>query len=300
MVATTEFHFTSGDGLRIACVRWDSRTPVRAVVQIAHGMGEHVGRYAHTADVLSSEGFAVYGNDHRGHGHSAPSAAHLGDFGAGGFPLLVDDMVQLSRIAREEHPGQPLVLLGYGMGSLAAQLYALDHSDEIDALILSGSGALDGLAKVAHSASSGKSILDSCFERALSSFEWLNRNLAIVDASIAEPPCFAELQPAAFASFLAAADRLSDLAILCRIRRDLPVYLFSGSEDSVGEQLEGVRTVIDRYGQAGIRDVAHDFYLGGRHEMLNELNRDEVLAQLVDWIDATLSREESSQRSRRL
>jgi alpha-beta hydrolase superfamily lysophospholipase len=293
MVAATGFHFTSGDGLRIACVRWDSRTPVRAVVQIAHGMGEHVGRYAHTADVLSSQGFAVYGNDHRGHGHSAPCAAHLGDFGAGGFRLLVDDMVQLSRIARQQHPRQPLVLLGHGMGSFAAQLYALDHSDEIDALILSGSGALDSLAKVAHSASPGKSILDARFEQALNSYDWLSRDLAVVDAFIADPLCFVELQPAAFASFLDAADRLSDPASLYRIRRDLPVYLFSGSEDPVGEQLAGVRTIIDRYWRAGIREVAHDFYLGGRHEMLNELNCDEVLAQLVDWIDSTLSREES-------
>ena len=104
-------------------------------------------------------------------------------------------MVQLSRIARQEHPGQPLVLLGHSMGSFAAQLYALDHSGEIDVLILSGSGALDSPAKVAHSASLGKSILNAHFERARTSFDWLSRDPAVVDAFIADPLCFAELTP---------------------------------------------------------------------------------------------------------
>src|SRR5262245_9340589 len=107
-IASTEFGFTSTDGLRIACARWDSRGPVRGMVQIAHGMGEHIGRYVGLIEVLTSAGLTVYGNDHRGHGRTAPSASHFGDFGAGGFDLLVEDMVEVSRIAREEVPNQPL------------------------------------------------------------------------------------------------------------------------------------------------------------------------------------------------
>ena len=139
-IPSAEFRFTSADGLRIACARWDSRGPVRGAVQIAHGLGEHIGRYTRTIEVLVSAGLTVYANDHRGHGRTAPSAADLGDFGEGGFDLLVEDMFQLSCVAREENPDETFVLLGHSLGSFASQQYVLDHSREIDGLILSGSG----------------------------------------------------------------------------------------------------------------------------------------------------------------
>src|SRR5262249_45654766 len=179
------------------------------------------------------------GNDHRGHGRSAPSAAQLGDFGPGGFDLLVEDMVRLSRIARQENPDQPFILLGHSMGSFAAQQYALDHSREIDGLILSGSGALDGLVRLASSAPAEKNILNAAFEPARTPFDWLSRDSAVVDVFINDPLCFAALQPASYASFFASAPRLSDPISLHKIRDDLPIYLFSGSADPVGQRLEG-------------------------------------------------------------
>ena len=129
-VPTERFRLTSSDGLCMACARWESRGPARAVVQIAHGLGEHMGRYAGTVDALVAADLTVYANDHRGHGLSAH--AQLGDFGKGGFELLVRDMVSLSEIAREENPDLPLLLLGHDMGSFAAQRYVIDHSHEID------------------------------------------------------------------------------------------------------------------------------------------------------------------------
>ena len=287
---SAEFSFTSSDGLRIACARWDGRGPVRGVIQIAHGMGEHIGRYAETIEVLVSAGLTVYGNDHRGHGRTAPDNAQLGDFGEGGFDLLVEDMSRLSRIAKAENPGQPFVLLGHSLGSFAAQQYVLDHSQEIDGLILSGSGALDGLARQASSASAGSNILNEHFEPARTPFDWLSRDQVVVDAFVNDPLCFAQLQPASFASFLSAAPRLSDPISLRRIRDDLAIYLFSGSEDPVGQQLDGVELLIQRYEKAGLYDVMHDFYRGGRHEMLNELNREEVRERLLAWISSILER----------
>ena len=287
-VRSAAFHFVSTDGLRIACARWDARGAARGVVQIAHGMGEHIGRYADTIAALTSAGLAVYGNDHRGHGRTAPSTAHLGDFGEGGFELLVGDMVRLSRIARDEHPGAPFFLLGHSMGSFAAQRYALDHSRDIDGLILSGSGALDGLARLLGSASPESNLLNAAFEPSRTPSDWLSRDNAVVDAFLNDPLCFAELQPASFASFMAAAPLLSDPARLREIREDLPVYLFSGSADPVGQQLKGVHVLIERYRQAGVYDISHDFYLDGRHEMLNEVNRNEVRANLLAWISELL------------
>ena len=285
---SAEFSFTSSDGLRVACYRWDSRGPTRGVVQIAHGMGEHIGRYAETIEALISDGVTVYGNDHRGHGRTAPDSTHLGDFGTGGFDLLVDDMIRLSRIAKAEIPDRPFILFGHSLGSFAAQKYVLDRSSEINGLILSGSGALDGLARLADSAPSASNILNSKFEPARTPLDWLSRDPNVVDAFINDPLCFPELQPAAFASFLAAAPQLADQHQLGKMREDLPIYLFSGSDDPVGEQLDGVELLINRYEKAGLYDVSHDFYQGGRHEMLNEINRDEVRGRLLAWIASLL------------
>ena len=174
------------------------------------------------------------------------------------------------------------------MGSFAAQQYVLDHSHEIDGLILSGSGALDGFAQLAASAQTGSNVLNASFEPARTSFDWLSRDTGVVDAFMNDPLCFAELQPEAFASFLGAASELSDPLRLRDIREDLPIYLFSGCEDPVGQQLEGLALLIHHYEKAGLYDVSHDFYKGGRHEMLNEINREEVRERLLAWISSIL------------
>jgi len=293
-IPSTEFRLTSTDGLHIACARWNSQGAVRGVVQIAHGMGEHIGRYPGLIESLVTAGFTVYGNDHRGHGRTAPSAKYFGDFGRWGFDMIVEDIVRLSAIAREENPHSPFILLGHSMGSFAAQQYVLEHSRQIDGLVLSGSGALDGLAHLASSAPPGKNILNAPFEPARTPFDWLSRDNAVVDAFINDPLCFPQLQPASLDSFLAAAPRLSDPMRLGKIRSDLPIYLFSGSADPVGQQLEGLETLMGRYRQAGLYDITHDFYAGGRHEMLNEINRDEVSANLLAWIFRVLNKEDQS------
>jgi alpha-beta hydrolase superfamily lysophospholipase len=288
---THEFRFRSKDGLQIACYRWQSHGPARGVFQIAHGMGEHSGRYADLIAALQHAGLVVYAQDHRGHGRTAGSKEQLGDFGQGGFDLLVDDMVQLTGIARDEYPGIPFILFGHSMGSFASQQYVLDHSDSIDGLVLSGSGILDGVAKLAVAARFSKSnFLNDRFEPARTPFDWLSRDPRVADAFMNDPLFFATLQPASAASFLAASSRLANPEAISKIRRDLPIYLFSGSEDPVGQQLEGVRTLIDRYREAGLRDISHNFYEGGRHEMLNELNREEVRAKLLAWLSVIFRR----------
>jgi alpha-beta hydrolase superfamily lysophospholipase len=192
-------------------------------------MGEHIRRCTCLIEALAAAGVTVYGNDHRGHGRTARSRSHFGDFGQGGFDLLVADTVHLSRIAKEENPDMPLILLRHSMGSFAAQQYALDHSENIAGLILSGSGALDGLARLTSSAPTGTNILNSPFEPARTPFDWLSRDSAGADAFINGPLCFAQLQPSAFASFLAAGDRLSKPAA-GTIRKDLPDYFFRAAK----------------------------------------------------------------------
>ena len=289
------FSFTSDDGLAIACVKWNSHLQVRAVVQIAHGLGEHIGRYGELAEALVAEGYAVYGNDHRGHGQTARSPKRLGDFGPRGFNQLVEDLVSLRVIAKHDHPHTPYILLGHSLGSFAAQQFALDHSHSIDGLALSGSGALDGLVRLAksHPSNTTMNLLNATFEPARTPFDWLSRDEAEVDAFLADPLCFPSLQTKSMESFLGASRRLSDPIEIRNVRQNLPVYVLSGSEDPVGEHLAGVRTLMDRYRNAGIMSIDHDFYVGGRHEMLHEKNRRKVIANLLSWIACIVDRDDT-------
>src|SRR6201997_771124 len=205
MSTPDRFQFTSGDGLSIACAKWGGSHEPRGVIQIAHGLGEHIGRYAELAKVLVEDEFVVYGNDHRGHGLTAKPSNSFGDFGPGGFDRLVEDMVSLRVIAKQEHPGKPYILLGHSMGSFAAQQFVLDHSHSIDGLALSGSGTLDGLARIAQSTAPGTDPMkpmNSAFEPARTPSDWLSRDNAEVDAFINDPLCFPALKPESMQSFL--------------------------------------------------------------------------------------------------
>ena len=293
MSTPERFQFRSDDGLSIACVKWGNGRHVRGVVQIAHGLGEHVGRYAQLAETLVEGEFVVYGNDHRGHGLTAKPSASFGEFGPGGFDQLVEDMVSLRVIAKQEHPGKPYILLGHSMGSFAAQQFVLDHSHSIDGLALSGSGTLDGLARIAQSISPGEDpmkMMNAAFEPARTPFDWLSRDNAEVDAFINDPLCFPSLKPDSMQSFLGAFPRLADPREIRNVRDDLPVYIFSGSDDPVGQRLEGVRVLINRYRSAGLASIAHDFYSDGRHEMLHEINRRDVITNLLIWISGILKK----------
>jgi len=286
------FHFTSSDGLPIACVKWSGPHDVRGVVQIAHGLGEHIGRYSELAETLVQDHFVVYGNDHRGHGLTAKATGKFGDFGSGGFDQLVSDMSSLRAIASNENPGKPYILLGHSMGSFAAQQFILDHSHSITALILSGSSALDYLARQFQAVPKGEDplkLMNASFEPSRTPFDWVSRDEAEVDAFMSDPMCFPALTPASMESFIEAFPRLADPRELRKVRADLPIYIFSGSDDPVGQKLEGVRVLMDRYHSAGLTSIAHDFYTGGRNEMLHELNRSEVITNLLVWISGVVA-----------
>lgn len=285
------FEFTSDDGLPIACVKWSGPHDVRGVVQIAHGLGEHMGRYAELAEMLVKAELVVYGNDHRGHGLTAKPSGSFGDFGPRGFNQLVEDMATLRVIAKEKHPGKPYILLGHSMGSFAAQQFILDHSHSISGLVLSGSGTLDGLARLAQTVPPGEDplkLMNAPFEPARTPFDWLSRDEAEVDAFVNDPLCFPSLTARSMESFVEAFPRLADPRELRRVRESLPIYIFSGSDDPVGQKLEGVRALLDRYRGAGLASVAHDFYPGGRHEMLHEVNRRDVITNLLIWMSGAL------------
>ena len=275
----------ASDDKPIRVYQWKGSAPVSGIVQIAHGMGEHALRYRPIAHALVEAGYVVYANDHRGHGELAAQAGALGDFGPGGFPVLVDDMSNVTRMARDADKGKPLVLLGHSMGSFAAQLYLLDHSELLDGVALSGTTALDLLGAAAMSGRWKLEDLNASFEPARTPFDWLSRDKGVVDDYIADPLCGFNVNAESYGSLFAVAPRLSTVAEICRIRHDLPMFLFVGDLDPVNARLTWFQPLIDRYREGGLTDVSWHVYGNARHEVLNEINRPEVVTNLRAWID---------------
>jgi alpha-beta hydrolase superfamily lysophospholipase len=283
-----DFSFNSEDGPEIAYYRWRAPGKAAGIVQIAHGMGEHSLRYAHVAEFLNQAGFHVYANDHRGHGRSVKGRESLGDFGAAGWDGLVADMVTLTRLARTREGRLPVILLGHSMGSFAAQQYVLDNSALIAGLVLSGSAAVDKLS-IDPSQDADLTAFNRAFEPARTQHDWLSRDPAEVDAYEADPLCGFGINKKAMETLTASAIRLVDPAALAQIRKDLPIYIFAGDKDPINHDLEWLKPLADRYRAAGIVNVSEKYYPEGRHEMLNEINRDEVMRDLVSWLQKTIT-----------
>ncbi|MET0461042.1 MAG: alpha/beta hydrolase [Ilumatobacteraceae bacterium] len=283
---TTTFTITSADGEEVFVYRWAGDGDPTAIVQIAHGMGEHAARYERLAAALVDAGYVVYANDHRGHGRTAGDASRHGDLGKAGWAGLIDDMSALTALAREEYPGIPLVLLGHSMGSFATQQYLLDRSDDIDAAVLSGTTAVDVIAAgIDTTRPADLSAFNAAFEPARTDYDWLSRDEAEVDLYVADPACGFGVDAEGTAQMMSGAPALGDPEQLAGIRNDLPIYVFSGDADPLAGGGPLIDMVADRYRAAGVEDVTVRLYPGARHETFNETNRNEVTADLIDWLD---------------
>ena len=286
----TPFTLEAADGVAIAAYRSTPSAPAKGVVQIAHGMAEHFGRYGRLTGKLTAAGYAVYGADHRGHGASA-GAPGLGEFGPGGFQALVDDMAALTRIARRETPGRPLALLGHSMGSFAAQLYLLEHHRQLTALVLSGTAALDKLleAMLATGQAVTLELLNAAFEPARTPFDWLTRDEAEVDAYIIDPMCGFTVGEASTASMFALGGGARADPRLAQVRPDLPILIVSGQCDPVtGPDQAFARALIAGWEAAGLTRIDHRIYPGARHELFNETCREGVEDDLIAWLNVAL------------
>ena len=279
-----QFTYTSRDGVGITAYRWAPDGPPRGVVQLAHGMGEHVMRYAPLARALNEVGFLVAGQDHRGHGTTSPDSP--GEIGAAGWTELVNDIHLLTERLRADHPGLPLVLVAHSMGSFAAQQNVLDHSDEIDGLALTGTAALDLLEPALDlDQPIDLAMFNAPFAPARTDYDWLSRDEEQVDLYVADPRCGFGLDGDAGKAMFVGARQLAEPARMAGIRDDLPVYIGVGDQDPVNGNLALVHPLIARLRDAGLGDVTLHTYAGARHEVFNETNRAEVVADLIDWLD---------------
>jgi len=303
-VDISNFTVPAADGTELFLYRWQPARSPRAIVQIAHGLAEHGGRYARLAEALTGAGYAVYANDHRGHGRTAKSPEDLGFFAAtDGWAKCVEDLWLINRRIAAEHPGTPIILLGHSMGSFLAQNFIAEHGDALAGVVLSGSNgkppalALLGkliarLERLRLGRRGRSAVLDQMgfgafnkpFEPARTRFDWLSRDPTEVDKYIADPLCGGASSTQLWIDLLGGLSRIARRSLQKRIPKALPIHLIAGGRDPVTGNTKGLEQLLGAYRAVGLTRVSHRFYAGARHELFNETNRAEVTADLINWL----------------
>lgn len=302
------FGLVGNEGTRIHVYRWlpDPGTEVRGVVQIAHGMGETSARYAEFAECLTRHGYAVYANDHRGHGKSVEDPNLLGNAGVDAFRWMASDMINLGEVASKEYPDIPLFLMGHSMGSFLVQHLMYAGHERYHAFILSGTNGKRGLLRFGEKlaflqcgiqgATHPSMLLNALvfggfnrsFRPASTPFDWLSRDPEEVKRFIDDPMCGAICTAGFFRDFFKLLIEIHLPNNMKRIPKDKPVYLFSGEQDPVGLHGKGVHNLVTQYRQLQLQHIEYRLYAGGRHEMLHETNRADVALDVLDWLDRHL------------
>jgi alpha-beta hydrolase superfamily lysophospholipase len=303
---SNSFTWTDTDCLALFVYEWhpDEPSSVKGIVQISHGMAETAGRYERLALALTAHGYIVYANDHRGHGRTAGSPERLGILGKNGFHRMVTNMAELTDQIRAKHGNLPIYLLGHSMGSFLTQQYMYRYPDKIKGVILSGTnGKQESMLGVAIWIASMEAKLrgetyrskllnhlsfgayNKAFQPNRSEFDWLSRDTAEVDAYIQDPLCGVIFTASFFRDFFRGLQDIHLPQNMAIIPKDLPIYVFSGEKDPVGAMGKGVRQLLRMYHELGLKQVSSMLYPEGRHEMLNELNRDEVTKDLINWLE---------------
>ena len=293
-----EATFRDPDGIDVFYRRWlPDGEPVLAVL-VAHGMSEHSGRYARLAAALTARGYAVYAPDHRGHGRTA-AATGVGRTGPSGIAGALGDIGQLRRIVAADLADPHVVLLGHSMGALLAQAYAERDGDGLAGLVLSGSpGRDEALAELADGARAlvdagmgddpvaALATFNAPFEPARTPFDWLSRDETEVDAYLADPLC-GEQHPMTYgfvADLLSVTAAAMEPAGIALLPASTPILLLTGGADPVSNGGANVRALEAVLRDAGLTVDAR-YYPDARHEIFNETNRDEVVTDLLQWLD---------------
>jgi alpha-beta hydrolase superfamily lysophospholipase len=301
--STHELDAFGGHGIQVYL--WTPATEPTAIIQVFHGLGEHSARYQRFARAANENGYLVCAHDHRGHG---PDAEVPGFFAADlGWDVLVNDAHKVSDFLHERYPGIPVVLLGHSMGSYIAQSYAMRFGEDLAALVLSGSTwpsrvlmfigrILARWERWRHGIHYRSPLLhkigfeefNNKFAPGRTELDWLSRDPDEVDKYIDDPLCGGPYTTGLWWDLLGGLKAISSIDALRSIPTSLPVLITGGADDPVGGA-KGMLKLADAYRRSGHEKVDKAIYADGRHEMLNEINRDEFTADLLRWIENALS-----------
>jgi alpha-beta hydrolase superfamily lysophospholipase len=299
------FRLRTRDGVELFVYRWLPAGQARGVVQIAHGLAEHAGRYSRLAAALNSTGYAVYAHDHRGHGRTAESLQQLGFFAAeGGWRKCLDDLWQVNRTIAAEQPSLPIVLLGHSMGSTMAAQFIADHGDSLAGVVLSGASGKPtllalvgrlitrierlrlgraGHSRLVHSLTFAE--FNKRFAPARTEFDWLSRDTDEVDKYVADPLCGFNASVQLWIDLLDGWVKAMSPASYSRIPGGLPVLVISGGRDPVSAGCRQIDPMISAWRKAGLQRLEYKFYPEARHEIFNESNREEVTRDVLNWLE---------------
>jgi len=312
------------DGTKLNVRRWPdndlSKKKVRGVLHIVHGMAEHSARYERLALKLCAEGYEVWAADQRGHGFTADP--NVNDPGKGGllghcydndgFGRVTSDIEFLNRQIRKANPGVPVFLMGHSWGSFIAQNYietyggcfpGVSEPVKLAGCVLSGTRGPFGAAAAAlpvmsflrfvkgrrNGSKAAKFLADGSYNNSFkpnrTPFDWLSRDNDEVDAYVKDPMCGILCSSGFYRDLVNGLKKIAGAEAYKRIRTDLPVYIFSGNSDPVGEMGVSTTALVDIYRKTGIKDLEFIMYPDARHETLNETNREEVTANLLTWLN---------------
>ncbi len=293
-----EFTFPSSDKkTTIHGFWWIPEGEPKAVVQLVHGMEEHISRYDHVARFLNENGYAAVGHDHLGHGASVTEDAENGYFAAEkGHHCVLKDMRAVTRLAEEKYPGKPIFMLGHSMGSFFARRFITLYPNVLSGLILSGTGSKPYM--VVHAGKRmaqtlGKVKGDHYRSRTVETAAlggqpleaWLCSDPQVVEEYKNDPLCGRPFTVGAFRDFFKLMEELSLNKDLNRVPRDLPILLIAGMKDPVGDNSKGVLKVYNKYKAREFKDVDVIFYRDDLHEIMNGLKKEDVLRDILHFLD---------------
>lgn len=306
MVKSSSFYFPSKDGkTRIRAREWYGDGEPKAVVELIHGIAEHIDRYDAFASFLAEQGYYVVGHDILGHGKSVAGEAEKGSFDVvGGWFTNVADLRFLFELTREKYPDLPYFMLGHSMGSFLLRSYVPSYGEELSGVILSGTGYVPNMALKLGQMMAGMEIKkngdhaksETLRKMAFGGYNkkipnpesenaWLSRDPATYKAYDADPDCGFLPTALTYREMFRGIEFIQSPKSLIRWHKDLPVLLLSGSMDPVGSYGEGVRRVRADLGAAGVYNTKMKLYDGGRHEMLNEINKADVFDDILYWLE---------------
>ena len=303
----TDFWYDSKGAGKIHACRWTPEGQPKAVVQIVHGIAEFVERYDDFANFLTDHDIAVVGEDHMGHGQSINGDGIQGYFHGGWF-TAIEDTMQLMRDTMEAYPGVPYILFGHSMGSFMARTILCKYpASGIHAAIICGTGwqpsfalpalikVVEGICKKTGETNPNEKLQGMVFgsynkkvEHPRTPFDWLTRDAKIVDDYIAHPLCGFTASCGLLREMLKGIHYIQQKNNLAAMNKDLPVFFIAGGDDPVGPYGKGVQKCADTFVSVGMTDVKTKIYPLCRHEILNEINKEEVYEDVLRWIQTKL------------
>ena len=302
------FSYEGSEHLKISAVKWLPEGEIKAVIQIVHGMNEHMERYSGMAEFLNKKGFAVYGEDHRGHGLTAEIKKDLGHFyDKDGFPKIMNDIHGLTEIIKREHLGIPVFLFGHSMGSFISRNIITFFPNDFKGVILSGTGNYGAieltLSKtvlklllfiysprkvIPYFFTNGMNNFNRNFEPRRTDYDWLSTDPKVADEFIADPLCGTMNSLGFYRDLLDMLDNMQKKKNIEKIPENLPIFMFSGSMDPVGENGKTSALAYENYKKAGIKDITFKLWEGYRHEVHKEPVKEELFLEITEWIEKRL------------